>query len=56
MKIALEQGRINVSMEEETTRKEFSSGKQGWYERADVKIGDTVYTAQVQIYEKKATK
>lgn len=53
MKIEANKETITIAMDAITTTKTFQSGKKGWYERADVKIGDTVYTAQVQIYEKK---
>ena len=56
MKAVLKDGRVEINMEEETTRKTFSSQKEGWYERADVKLGDRVYTVQIQIYEKVAKK
>lgn len=53
MKAVKNNNHIEITMDAETTAKTFSSGKEGWYERQDVKIGDKVYTVQVQIYEKK---
>ena len=54
MKVNKEGNNIVITMDAELTEKTFSSGKEGFYERADVKIGGKLYTAQVQIYEKVA--
>jgi hypothetical protein len=53
MKVVKESNHIGITIDAETTAKTFTSGKEGWYERQDVKIGNEVYTVQVQIYEKK---